>query len=111
MEHTIDENNFGEYPTLLISSGKYKTEVTKKFEKRTAWEVPNPKMIKAVIPGTIVDVLVKAGQSVKKGETLLILEAMKMQNQIRMPFDGKIKKVYVVPEERIAKHHLMIEIA
>jgi biotin carboxyl carrier protein len=64
-----------------------------------------------VIPGTIIDVFVKSGQSVKQGETLLILEAMKMQNQILMPFDGKLKKVYVSADEKIAKNRLMIEIA
>jgi biotin carboxyl carrier protein len=36
---------------------------------------------------------------------------MKMQNQIVMPFDGKIKKVYVKPDEKIRKNHLMIELA
>ena len=107
----IDENEFGEYPTLLISSGLYKTELTKKYINRKKWELPNPKMIMAVIPGTILDVFVKSGQQVKKGEILLILEAMKMQNQILMPFDGKIKKIFVTPDEVIKKKHLMIEIA
>lgn len=106
----IEEKEYGEYPTLLISSGLYKTELTEKFKKRTNWEAPNPKKIFAIIPGTILDVFVKSGQEVKKGETLLILEAMKMQNQINMPFDGKIKKVYVKADEVIKKMHLMIEI-
>lgn len=107
----IDEKDYGEYPTLSISSGLYKTELTKKFKERKSWAVPNPKKIYAIIPGTILDVYVKSGQSVKKGETLLILESMKMQNQITMPFDGKIKKVYIQPDEVIKKQHLMIEIA
>lgn len=106
----VDEQDFGEYPTLLISSGLYKTELTKKYQNRKKWVVPNPKQIIAVIPGTIVDVFVKAGQEVKKGETLLMLEAMKMQNMILMPFDGKIKKVYVKADEVIKKMTLMIEI-
>ena len=41
----------------------------------------------------------------------MLLEAMKMQNQILMPFDGKIKNVHVKPDEKIAKNHLMIELA
>lgn len=110
MEHT-NEKDYGEYPTLSIGSGLYKTELTTKFKNRKIWEAPNPKKIHAIIPGTILDVYVKNGQEVKKGETLLILEAMKMQNQINMPFDGKIKKVYVNPDEIIKKQHLMIEIA
>jgi biotin carboxyl carrier protein len=105
-----EDNIYGEFPTFLTSSGGYKTGITKKFENRKEWAAPNPKMIKAIIPGTIIDVFVKSGQNVKKGETLLILEAMKMQNQILMPFDGKIKKVLVKPDEKIPKHYLMLEL-
>ncbi|MDA3818651.1 MAG: acetyl-CoA carboxylase biotin carboxyl carrier protein subunit [Prolixibacteraceae bacterium] len=109
MENT-DEKDYGEYPTLSISSGLYKTELTKSFRERKMWEIPNPKIIKSVIPGTILDVFVRPGQEVKKGEMLLILEAMKMQNQITMPFDGKIKKVNVKPDEVVKKKYVMIEI-
>ncbi|MBN1926044.1 MAG: biotin/lipoyl-binding protein [Prolixibacteraceae bacterium] len=106
-----DDNIYGEYPTLLIGSGKYLTNITSKFQNRKKWEPHDPKKILTVIPGTVIDVLVKSGQMVKKGETLLILEAMKMQNQILMPFDGKIKKVYIKPDEKVPKNYLMIEIA
>ncbi len=106
-----DEDNFGEHSTLLIGSGKYNTEITKKFENRKVWKGRDLKKIYTLIPGTIIDVLVKKGQNVKKGETLLILEAMKMQNLITMPFDGKIKSVYVKPDETIPRSYLMVEIA
>ena len=110
MEH-FDESTMGEYPTLAIGSGQYKTELTRKFEKRVNWKAPDPNEIKAVIPGTIIEIYVKPGQKVKKGEIILVLEAMKMQNQILMPFDGKIKTIHVKPEERVAKNQLMIELA
>jgi biotin carboxyl carrier protein len=106
----MDEKEYGEYPTLLISSGLYKTELTEKYKNRKKWEPVDPKKIYALIPGTILDVYVKPGQQVKRGETILILEAMKMQNQILMPFDGKIKKVYIKPDEVLSKHQIMIEI-
>jgi biotin carboxyl carrier protein len=106
----MDESEYGEYPTLSIGSGLYKTILTKKFKERIVWETPNPKKINAVIPGTILDIYVKAGQLVKKGEVILILEAMKMQNQIKMPFDGKIKKVFVKPDEMVKRSQVMIEI-
>ena len=109
MEH-LDENQFGEYPTLFLGSGKYKTETTKKFRNRKNWEAPNPKLVQTVIPGTIIDIFVKEGQMVKEGETVLILEAMKMQNQILMPFDGKIKQISVAVNQRIKKAELMFEI-
>ncbi len=106
-----EEDNMGEYSELFISSGKFTTEITNKFEKRKFWEGHDPKKIYNVIPGTVIDVLVKKGQNVKKGETILILEAMKMQNLITMPFDGKIKSIHVKPDDKLPRSFLMIEIA
>lgn len=51
--------------------------------------------INAPMPGTILDVRVQAGQSVRKGDILFILEAMKMENEIMSPCDGKITGVNV----------------
>ncbi|RDY22673.1 biotin/lipoyl-binding protein [Romboutsia maritimum] len=49
----------------------------------------------APMPGTISDVRVSVGQSVKKGDILLILEAMKMENEIMAPHDGKVSAISV----------------
>lgn len=107
----VEELEYGECPTLLsVSSGEYKTELTKKFKERESWETLNPKNIHTAIPGKVLDIFVRVGQEVKKGDVILLLEAMKMQNQIQMPFDGKIKKIYVKPDELIKKNQLMIEI-
>ena len=111
MEENTDDRFLGEYPTILLSSGIYKTELSKKFENRKKWVAKDPKKIYTVIPGTIIDVLVKPGQAVKKGEIILILESMKMQNQITMPFDGKIKNIFVKAEDKIPREYLMIELA
>ena len=51
--------------------------------------------INAPMPGNINAVKVASGQSVKKGEVLIILEAMKMENEIVAPKDGKIGQIYV----------------
>ena len=66
--------------------------------------------MEAYIPGTIVSVAVKPGDHLKQGDLILILEAMKMQNRIEMPFDGVVKSVLVKAGDVIPKHHLMIEI-
>ena len=88
----------------------YKTELTKKFESRKPWVKPNPKHINSFIPGTIVEIYVKEGQDVKEGETIMILEAMKMKNQIKMPFDGKIAKIHVTEGIKVPNRLLMVEI-
>lgn len=53
------------------------------------------KVLPAPMPGTILSVVVKEGQSVRKNEVLLILEAMKMENEIVAHHDGVIAGVYV----------------
>ncbi len=58
--------------------------------------------IKAPIPGVIASISVKEGDSVKKGQTLLILEAMKMESEIAAPVDGKIVKITI--KERSPVH-------
>ena len=98
------------YQTLIIHSAKYKTLFTKKFQNRVNWEPVNRNHINSFIPGTIVEVNVKKGQTLKAGETLLILEAMKMNNKVMMPFDGKITQVNVKPGMKIPKNFLMVEI-
>lgn len=99
-----------EFKNLVVQGAVYKTTYTWKFENRVKWETPNPNHIYSFIPGTIIDIFVKPKDKVKEGETLLLLEAMKMQNQVRMPFDGEIVKIHVKKDEVIPKKFLMLEI-
>jgi biotin carboxyl carrier protein len=99
-----------EMKELIIQGAVYKTTFTRKFEERVQWEAPNINMLYSFIPGTIIDIFVKPKQKVKEGETLLLLEAMKMQNQLRMPFDGEIVKIHVKKDETIPNNYLIMEI-
>lgn len=99
-----------ELKDLIIQGAVYKTTYTKKFENRVNYETPNENLIYSFIPGTIIDIFVKTKQKVKEGETLLLLEAMKMENQIRMPFDGEIVKIRIKKGETIPNRHLILEI-
>lgn len=95
--------------TLIIDGDKYRTRYNTKFEKRKSWESPNPKKITSIIPGTIVKVFTKVGQEVKKGDPILLLEAMKMENKILFNIDGKVKSIKVKEGEKVPKDHLMLE--
>lgn len=64
--------------------------------------------IKAPMPGLIVEVKVKAGDQVKKGDQLLILEAMKMENIIKSPGEGTVTAVNVKKGDGVEKNHVMI---
>ncbi|MBW8330503.1 MAG: biotin/lipoyl-binding protein [Prolixibacteraceae bacterium] len=95
---------------IIVHSAKYQTTYNKKYENRKVWAEPNFNHINSYIPGTVIDILVKEGQKVASGQSILILEAMKMLNDIKMPFKGKIVKVYVEIGQKIPKNFLMIEI-
>lgn len=64
--------------------------------------------MKAPMPGLILDVLVKEGETVKKGDSLLILEAMKMENVLKSPGEGTIKTVKVQKGDRVEKNHILV---
>lgn len=62
------------------------------------------------MPGKIVKIFVKEGEEVKKGQTVLILEAMKMENEIKCGVDGKVKLISVKEGQALEAGTLMIEI-
>ena len=95
---------------LIIGGIESKTQLTAKFINRKVWVQPNEKMIKAYIPGNILEIFVKKGQNIKEGEKLLILEAMKMRNVITTPVSGKIKAIHVNVGVMVPKNELLIEI-
>lgn len=66
------------------------------------------KTVNAPMPGKIMSVNVKAGDSVKSGDVLLILEAMKMQNEIMAPADGKVADVRVSAGQSVATGDVMV---
>src|SRR5512140_1594142 len=67
-------------------------------------------IIKAPMPGKIIDVLVREGSTVLRGEPLLILEAMKMQNEILSPVNGVVVKVGARANTNVMKDDLLVEI-
>lgn len=71
----------------------------------------NGEIITAPMPGTIVNVLVKSGQSVKKGQVVAILEAMKMENEIVSPIDGKIEMVNVDKGQNVSLGDSLLKIS
>jgi len=67
-------------------------------------------LLKAPMPGMVVSVPVQPGQTVKKGDVLLILESMKMQNELRTPRDGVVGRVRVASGDRVEKKDTLLSV-
>ena len=87
-----------EFDTLIEKLG---------FEKKTAIKLDN---IKAPMPGTVLKILVTPGQALVKGEPLIILEAMKMENVLKASADVVIKKILVKEGDPVEKNKVLIEL-
>ncbi|NOZ47930.1 MAG: acetyl-CoA carboxylase biotin carboxyl carrier protein subunit [Chlorobi bacterium] len=64
--------------------------------------------LKAPMPGMVLNIMVEEGTNVEKGDSLLVLEAMKMENNIKSPTDGVIKKVSCEKGRAVEKNEVMI---
>jgi biotin carboxyl carrier protein len=66
--------------------------------------------IKAPMPGLVLRIMAKVGDQVKKGDALLVLEAMKMENIIKADGEGVVKRIAVEPKQVVEKNTLLIEL-
>jgi biotin carboxyl carrier protein len=95
---------------LNIDTSLYQTRISTKFENRRPYLPVDPRIIKSFIPGIVLEILIEPGQNVKKGADLMILDAMKMQNRLKSPMDGKIKSIAVQKGEKVSKGSVLMEL-
>ncbi len=69
-----------------------------------------PFHLKAPMPGLVVAVPVAEGQAVKKGDVLLILESMKMQNELKSPRDGTVSRIRVKPGDSVEQKQTLLSV-
>ena len=114
------EDNFAE---VTINGKTYKVELEKE-EAPAAAAVRRPAAaaapaaaapaglmtVKSPLPGSIMKVLVKAGQAVKKGDVLLTMESMKMENNVAAEADGTVKAVYVEPGKTVMQDDKLLDL-
>lgn len=67
--------------------------------------------IKAPMPGLVLNVIVTEGQEVNKGDSLLVLEAMKMENIIKSPTGGIVKKILIRKGDKVEKNEILLQFA
>jgi biotin carboxyl carrier protein len=95
---------------LNIDTSLYQTRLSDKFLKRKPYKPADPRIILSFIPGTVLDIMIAPGQTVKKGDDLMILDAMKMQNKLKAEMDGKVKSIVVRKGDKVSKGSVLLEL-
>lgn len=80
------------------------------IDKTPMADLDNPYHVGSSIPGKIYKIHVKEGDKVKKGDNLIVVEAMKMENAVVSQVDGRVKKIYVNEEDTVETSQLLIEL-
>jgi len=95
----------------IIDIAEEKGIPLKKVEEKAETAKPTESnAIKAEMSGSIVKILVNVGSKVKSGDPLLVLEAMKMENEVVAPFDGVVEKIFVKEGDRVQQGDLLVVI-
>ena len=100
---------------ISINNNSYAVDIADHLDlliKEMGFSIGNVKKvneIKAPMPGLILDINVNVGDEVTEGDTILVLEAMKMENSITSPRDGIIKSIAVQKTDAVEKNQLLIE--
>lgn len=107
----LSENDLPEMNTAAPASAKPAAVPASSEEKPTAGVAGEGIPVKAPLPGVVTKVLVNQGQAVKKGDVVLVLEAMKMENNITAECDGVVSGVCVSPSDSVLEGTTLITIA
>ena len=110
IEAYLQPNQNGSYD-IQIDGIHLSTEVVLGFHNPTKTSGKNKELVISPMPGLIVDILVKEGDYVQEGDTILIQEAMKMQMKIRSASAGKITKLHTAIGDQVNKGVLLVSLA
>lgn len=112
----IINTNFQEKTfTIKVNGNPYEIKIADQFDqlvKKLGLSVINTQKVtdvKAPMPGLVLEVSVEVGQEVQKGDALLILEAMKMENVIKSVGEGIVKAIHIDQGKAVEKGQLLIE--
>jgi acetyl/propionyl-CoA carboxylase alpha subunit len=104
--YDVDITEKGDSFSVLSDGDHYDVEVLDEMKRlmklRTSAGIEGRQVIEAQMPGMIWKVLVEEGQEVEAGQPLLILVAMKMENEIKAPKAGVVQELFVKPDQTVA---------
>lgn len=110
---TIDLNN--KQIELEVNGTKYSVSIADAYDQLvqqmglTTEHTQKVKEIRAPMPGLVLDIPIEIGQAVEKGATLLVLEAMKMENALQALGEGIVKTINVQKGQAVEKNQLLVE--
>lgn len=99
---------------IRVNGNKYTVQLKDKYDElleklgMNNTSAAKIKDVKAPMPGLVVDIRVKEGDEIKKGDALVVLQAMKMENILKCPADVTIKRIHVKKDDAIEKNQLII---
>lgn len=116
MEVEVVEKDYqSKHFSFKINGQEYSTQAEDKLDRLflqmgiSKGAASKVNQVKAPMPGLIQSIMVQSGDNVQKGDTLLVLVAMKMENSIKAPGDGKVQSVNVNTGQSVEKNHILIE--
>lgn len=116
MENNIVAETNGVVGTIYVTAGQAVMQDDKLIEIGAGGAVASPAggkgtPVKAALPGSIIKLVATEGQAVKKGEVVLTMESMKMENEVTADKDGVITKMLVAPGQSVLQDDTLFELA
>jgi len=102
--------------TVKINQTVYHVSVRDKYDEllhELGMDNANAKQagdVKAPMPGLVLSVMVEPGQIIKKGDAIIVLEAMKMENILKAASDGEVKRIHVKKGDKVEKNQVMVNL-
>jgi biotin carboxyl carrier protein len=111
----VEVNHLEKTSTIKVNGNLYTVQVEDQFDlllKQLGMDAAvgaKIREIKAPMPGLVLKIMVEEGAAVHKGDNLLVLEAMKMENILKSTTDGIIKKIHVAQGDKIEKNTVLLQ--
>lgn len=113
----LELNKEEKYVLIKVNAQVYRFDVSDQYDillREMGLDKLNQhtvKELKAPMPGLVLQVMVQAGDEIKKGDNLLVLEAMKMENILKAPADATVKSILIKAGDKVEKNQVLIQFA
>ncbi|WP_304068891.1 acetyl-CoA carboxylase biotin carboxyl carrier protein subunit [Pedobacter glucosidilyticus] len=113
----LELNKDEKYVLIKVNTHVYRFDVSDQYDillKEMGLDKLNQhtvKELKAPMPGLVLQLIVKVGDEIKKGDNMLVLEAMKMENILKAPADATVKAITIKAGDKVEKNQILIQFA